>query len=211
MAGEKITFRTTDGSVAPVTAYRDESPPKFVAGFGGWEVLDRPKRTGATRWAGKAPLAMDVAILFDGFIQSDPVEAEITRLMHMAWAPAINDEPPKVRVSGGTPGDTFTWLVNDLSWGDNQIWDFYRGSMVRFRQDVVVHLLQSVDVNLAAVARPHVGGKVSPRYYTVKRGDTLQKIAVKMYGDREKWKVIAKANKIRDPRKIRVGQRLKIP
>lgn len=56
-------------------------------------------------------------------------------------------------------------------------------------------------------------GKGTPRtrVYTVVRGDTLSRIAVKFYGDANQWHRIAKANNIRDPNRIYPGQRLKIP
>ncbi|UCE53461.1 MAG: LysM peptidoglycan-binding domain-containing protein [Desulfobacterales bacterium] len=47
--------------------------------------------------------------------------------------------------------------------------------------------------------------------YKVKSGDTLAKIAKKFYGDAQKYMLIAKANDIRDPNKIKVGQVLDIP
>lgn len=55
------------------------------------------------------------------------------------------------------------------------------------------------------------GGKNTARRYTVRKGDTLTAIALKFYDDPNDWHRIAKANKIRDPRKLRVGQRLVIP
>ena len=47
--------------------------------------------------------------------------------------------------------------------------------------------------------------------YKIKSGDTLAKIAKKFYGDAQKYMLIAKANDIRDPNKIKVGQVLDIP
>lgn len=47
--------------------------------------------------------------------------------------------------------------------------------------------------------------------YTVKSGDTLSGIAGKFYGDSSKWTVIAQANGIKDPTKLKVGQVLQIP
>lgn len=51
----------------------------------------------------------------------------------------------------------------------------------------------------------------SPKTYTVKSGDTLSAIAVKVYRSSSRWVDIAKLNKITDPRKLRVGQVLKLP
>lgn len=49
--------------------------------------------------------------------------------------------------------------------------------------------------------------------YEVKRGDSLSKIAEKVYGDGSRWREIYKANKdkIKDPRVIHKGQKLRIP
>lgn len=50
--------------------------------------------------------------------------------------------------------------------------------------------------------------------YTVKAGDTLSKIAKKIYGDETAYQKIYEANKAligKDPNNIKVGQELKIP
>jgi hypothetical protein len=46
--------------------------------------------------------------------------------------------------------------------------------------------------------------------YTVKPGDNLAKIAMKLFGDANKWREIADLNGIADPSKIKVGQVLKL-
>jgi len=50
-------------------------------------------------------------------------------------------------------------------------------------------------------------------YYTVKRGDTLSKIAQHFYGDANRYSAIFEANKpmLSDPDKIYPGQTLRIP
>lgn len=45
----------------------------------------------------------------------------------------------------------------------------------------------------------------------VKAGDTLWAMAEAHYGDGTKWKLIAAANGIKDPKKLQIGQVLKIP
>ena len=43
--------------------------------------------------------------------------------------------------------------------------------------------------------------------YTIKKGDTLGKIAKRFYGNSSKYKIIAEVNNISNPDKIKVGQR----
>jgi nucleoid-associated protein YgaU len=54
---------------------------------------------------------------------------------------------------------------------------------------------------------------VPPRTYVVAAGDTLSKIAKAFYGDTKEYMKIFEANKdqLKDPDKIKVGQKLKIP
>ena len=56
-------------------------------------------------------------------------------------------------------------------------------------------------------------GEAVTRTYTVVGGDSLSKIAKKIYGDASRWKDIFEANKdtIKNPDLIHPGQVLKIP
>jgi nucleoid-associated protein YgaU len=47
--------------------------------------------------------------------------------------------------------------------------------------------------------------------YTIQRGDTLTAIAAHFYGNAAQWSVIAQANPEADPRRLRVGQEIKLP
>ena len=51
------------------------------------------------------------------------------------------------------------------------------------------------------------------QWHTVAEGESLSKIAVKYYGDASLYTQIFEANKdiLKDPNKIRVGQKLRIP
>jgi nucleoid-associated protein YgaU len=57
----------------------------------------------------------------------------------------------------------------------------------------------------AAVARP------TGATHTVKSGDTLEAIARTALGDAERWQEIATLNSISDPRRLRIGQVLRLP
>ncbi|HLG13134.1 MAG TPA: LysM peptidoglycan-binding domain-containing protein [Blastocatellia bacterium] len=45
----------------------------------------------------------------------------------------------------------------------------------------------------------------------VKRGDTLSSIAAEMYSDPSRWRLLADANRLDDPRRLDVGVALRIP
>jgi nucleoid-associated protein YgaU len=51
------------------------------------------------------------------------------------------------------------------------------------------------------------------QYHVVAKGDTLSKIAEEYYGDKMLYTKIFEANKgiLKDPNKIQVGQKLRIP
>ena len=54
---------------------------------------------------------------------------------------------------------------------------------------------------------------LTPRTYTVVTGDNLSKIAKRVYGNANKWRVIYEANRdvIKNPDLIRPGQVLSLP
>lgn len=55
------------------------------------------------------------------------------------------------------------------------------------------------------------GPKQRPKFYVWKRGDSLASVADRFYGTDKAWRKIAKANKIRDSRTIKPGDKLRLP
>lgn len=51
----------------------------------------------------------------------------------------------------------------------------------------------------------------APKVHIVARGDTVWNIAVRHYGDGQRWRDIVAANGNIDPKKLAVGQRLILP
>ena len=64
-----------------------------------------------------------------------------------------------------------------------------------------------------AAPKPAAAAPAATRYYTIKSGDSLSKIAEAMYGDSGQYDKIFEANKevIGDPDKIYPGQQIRIP
>lgn len=219
-----VTFKAA--GIAPVSAMlgADAITP---SGYGGWTVVSRQRRVGLTIWNGKDPIRMPVPIVFDGVRDGKSQEVLISRLNRMALPPTTGGEPPTITIDGAgvpKPGPT-KWVIENIVWGTNVIWDFAgNGVYARLRQDCVVNLLEYRAPDRAAL-RPLMPGTNKtltgqsatgwPKTYVIKAGDTLSKIAARFYHDATKWKLIANANKIRDPSivssKAWVGKRIRIP
>lgn len=62
-------------------------------------------------------------------------------------------------------------------------------------------------------ARPVTGGVVAPEFheYTVQPGETFASIALKFFGSRSKADIVASANPLVDPTRIRAGRVIRIP
>lgn len=188
-----------------VVVRRGESPPKITAGGARWKVTPRPKRTSIVTFDGTDPYEIDVSILFDGWADDDSIEVDVAKLNQMRFSQASLTRPSRIRIDGALPVKSATWIIKDITWGDNQIWQVIGEKGSRFRQDAVIHLLQYVpEVPLAGI-KPF---KLNDKIVTAKAGQTIKDLAK---GDPKKAKIIQKANGIRDPKTVKTGDRLRIP
>lgn len=96
-------------------------------------------------------------------------------------------------------------------------WDVIRSDRVEYSIELVAEIPPPpVVVNLPAPAALPEAEQQAPApppgvSYTIKQGDTLWALAVKHYGDGSRWREIAQANGIMDPRKLQIGQVINIP
>ncbi len=66
------------------------------------------------------------------------------------------------------------------------------------------------DVNKLFVANP-LNSPDTTKYHTVRQGDSLWSLAEEEYGDAGQWRVIAAANGISNPRRLKSGETLVVP
>lgn len=215
ITSQKVTFSAPN--IADVVVALASQPTQITSGYGGWSVVNRPRRKGLTQWDGKDPLRMGIPVLFDGWFSSQGQEVPISRLSRMGLPPRDGEEPPVITVDGVAipdPGPK-RWVIENLQWGTDVLWETVGGVTVRLRQDCTVFLLEYVAPDreafrsLPGLSISSGKGKV-PTRITVKKGQTLQQIAAQVYGSASQWKKIAKANKLRDT-KLKAGQVLRIP
>ena len=200
----------------------DAEPPKIVGGYGGWEMVDRPRRVAVTVWEGRQPRQMSLPIVLDEFKSRRSVVPLMRDLEKLAL-PFADPEPPRVRIDG--PGITHTdivWLVNNIEWGESSFDEIDRDR--RTRQRAVLSLIAysapdrlatgGAAAAAARLAAQKTASKTAGYVYTVKQSDLrngLSGIAARELGNSTRWKEIATLNEIRDPKRIRTGQKIRIP
>jgi hypothetical protein len=213
-------FSAPGTSISDVVVLRGDAPPIPDGGAGKWEVIDRPKRKGVTRYVGSDPLKLAISVLFDGWTSNISVERDIARLIAMSRE--VSGEPPKITVNEkskeGLPITDYgmRWVIDSIAWGQNALYEVDGDDLVRYRQDATVNLVEWVPITTLKVGQSGSGTGAKGtgarhKTHVVKKGETLPIIAVREYGDRSKWKAIAKRNNISDPRHIKIGQTLVMP
>jgi LysM repeat protein len=81
---------------------------------------------------------------------------------------------------------------------------------VPLRAKLALVLKEYRPVEIQVKERPKSSPNVE-KSYTVRRGDTLSSIAAAVYRDPAAWREIARANRIRDPRRLAPGRALLLP
>lgn len=195
---------------------------EIAGGVGGWARITRPRRQSLTEWQGYEGREMRVPVIFDGFADDRSVEREIRQLEKFGRKGRGDNHPPVLTLKGPIPHSDLDWVIQDIEWGRFD----RRTDGQRIRQHATIIFWDFVDADItikrkrspAKKSRDRNRGgkgqndnKGSRRTYTVKRGDTLSSIAARRLGDSSLWRKIADLNDIRDPKRIRVGQVLRLP
>lgn len=168
-------------------------------------VQARPGRKPLTLRDGDNIASLDLGIVLAKLDHQQPVETYINQLRRIA------ESGQRVTILGLSPQERGPWRIDDLTitgelrrQGDNAI----------TRATATLSLVEASDANpkVGPVSGGHGGkGGKRPKFYKVRKGDTLRKIANRFYGDPGVWRQIAKANGIKNPDKLKVGRKLKLP
>lgn len=158
-------------------------------------------------------------LILDGWPDRS-VENDVKVLEDMALPVAPRTPPPELEFDYGRMGGRSRWVIDDLSFGE----ELRDAQLRRVRQEVTVTLIELVEgeISLSPVER-HKNNrgngsgnndddkKGGTKLYVVRSGDTLSRIASRLLGKASEWPRIARLNDIRDPNRLTVGQKLRIP
>lgn len=137
---------TCDDPPVDVRAMLGDERPDVSSGYGGWEEVERPRRTTITTWRGQPARRLQITLLLDEWTTGRSIERQISALERIAL-PREGGQPPIIHLqtaSGAVPWRRRKWVVDAISWGDALM--NRKGN--RVRQMVTLTLLQYVSDDL---------------------------------------------------------------
>jgi hypothetical protein len=135
----------------------------------------------------------DVRTKTNGIVALTRIEPKKHRppLCEVTWGPApVNSDFP------------FTGVVTNLT----QNFTLFRSTGVPVRARLTVVMTEALDV---VTDQRQTDPELTTR--RVRRGDSVTAIAADVYGDPALWRVIAEANNLDDPRRLKIGRTMSIP
>lgn len=147
---------------------------------------------------------LDMELLFDTFETQEDVRDKTSQITDLLTIDSDLHTPPVLRVTWGSLD--FRCVLAKV--GQKFIKFFTDGRPARARLNVTFNEYLDADTQVIAA---NLQTSDFSKAYVVKQGDTLSNIAGRYYEDPAKWRPIALANGIVDPRSIATGQELQIP
>jgi hypothetical protein len=171
------------------------------------------KNMGDYQFGGGQPSTLSLQLMFDTFEFGTDVRAHSDEV----WGLILIDKTLKDRKSGkGRPpivcfqwGETFSFKAVITSITQKFTLFSQNGAPVRATLDVGFQ--EVIDETEKPKQNPTSGGLGGGRQWTVKEGDTLTAIAYEEFGDSNKWRAIADANRLTQVRRLKPGTMLEIP
>ena len=147
---------------------------------------------------------LDMELLFDTFETQEDVRDKTLQVTNLLIIDSELHTPPVLRVTWGSLD--FRCVLAKVN--QKFIKFFADGRPARARLTVTFNEYLDADTQVIAA---NLQTADFSKAYTVKQGDTLSSIAANYYEDAAKWRPIALANGIVDPRSISTGQELQVP
>jgi len=147
---------------------------------------------------------LDMELLFDTFENQEDVRDQTSQVTNLLVIDSDLHTPPVLRVTWGSLD--FRCVLSKVT--QKFIKFFADGRPARARLNVTFSEYLDADTQVTAA---NLQTADFSKAHTVRQGDTLSSIATEYYEDATKWRPIALANGIVDPRAISAGDKIQIP
>ena len=193
------------------------NPSEFsISQSNGWEGSKAPGRNAPELvFTGGQSGTMSLSLLFDTTADGSPVTKHTNKLLDV------------MRIDERIPGHDGTrtngrpqWVV--FHWGDlhsfkavveslNLTFTYFSSTAVPLRAKAALSLKQWQDEGRWRPQNPTSGTPAPHRVHQMQMGETLDRLAARYYGDSSAWRLIAQANGVVDPLRVKPGTMLVIP
>jgi LysM repeat protein len=201
---------------AALTLPLGKKKPTFSDGIAQWNTVARPRRRSLTEFDTELPLRYSFDVKLDAFPDGD-VESLIRRIVGWAARLDLPYQPTLLQVSGPIVYPDVTYYLDKVDQVDDEVMMHNSGGRI-CRQLLDLEIAEYVAPDLviqtpppAQAAQERVAETPAERTYVVVQGDTLWAIAARLLGNGNRWHELADGNGVRDPRKLQIGQVLKVP
>jgi phage tail protein X len=193
------------------------NPAEFsISQSNGWEGSNAPGRNAPQlEFTGGQSGTMGLDLIFDTTADGTPVTKHTNKLLDVM---RIDERLPGHDASrtNGRP----QWVI--FHWGDlhsfkavveslNLSFTYFSASATPLRAKATLSLKQWQDEGNWRPQNPTSGTPAPHRVHQVQVGDTLDRLAARYYGNSSAWRVIAEANGVVDPLRLKPGALLAIP
>lgn len=152
---------------------------------------------------------------YERYLELDPkaekreIVEELMRVAKLSFAASLPDKPAEAVREIALLKEEIEWLKDQLG---QRVQERAAAAPAAATRSIP-SAPPAASVPAPVTARTAAAPVVTQQMYTVQVGDTLSRIAAKVYGDANKWKAIFEANRnvLPNPQSIRVGQPLVIP
>jgi hypothetical protein len=164
---------------------------------------------------GQQPGTMSFVLVFDTTDDGDPVTKYTSELLKkMEIDPDLpgsdeevnNCRPPYTEFHWGTL-KSFKAVITKA----DITFDYFSSEGVPLRARVTLTMMQYQPDDAFLQQNPTSGTPLPHRVHRIQRGETLDRISARYYGDATRWRALAGANGIEDPLAIRPGSLIAIP
>lgn len=158
------------------------------------------------------PQTLKLKLTFDTYEAGEDVSLTTNKLWKLMESKTRQEgnrtkkvPPPEVAFEWGV--FRFVAVITNMT----QTFTLFKPDGTPVRAQVEVTFTQHKDLNDYPSQNPTSGGGNIEQVWRVVAGDRIDTIAYAVYGDATRWRVIAKANHLDNPGKLRAGQQLLIP